>query len=54
MTVCENCLYEVRDGKKHIGDGDGNCRIFTVEEDGKEALTGFAHRKLPRDLYRKK
>jgi len=50
MTVCENCGYEIREGKKHNGDGEGHCQIVEVET---ERVIGFANRR-ERDLYRKK
>jgi hypothetical protein len=51
MTVCENCGYEIRESKKHNSDGEGNCQII---EANTERVVGWAHRKLPRDLYKKK
>jgi hypothetical protein len=54
MMICENCGYEVREGQKHQGDGDGSCMILTLEENKEPRVTGHARRKPPRDLYKKR
>jgi hypothetical protein len=50
IMICENCGYEVREGKKHNGDGEGHCQI--VETDT-ERVVGFANRR-ERDPYKEK
>ena len=49
MSICENCQYEVRQGRKHVNEGDGTCMI--VESDT-EKVIGWSKRKY-RDVYKR-
>lgn len=50
MNTCETCGYNIRDGTKHQGDGEGRCQIVETET---ERVVGFANRKT-RDPYKEK
>jgi hypothetical protein len=49
--ICESCGYEIREGTKHRGDGEGRCQVVQIDT---ELVVGWTNRKQARDMYRKR